>query len=77
MFCFCSRMNASASPDLKTDKHGYVRFDCPECPRVAKLQIQLIRARYREDTGMAPIIDLAAPNDCKRGALCGFRVRPS
>lgn len=73
MFRFCSRMNGPA--DLTLDKHGYVRFDCPACPRTAKLKHAVIVAHYRPETGMAAILRTVAPNDCKSPA-CAFRVRP-
>ena len=69
-------MRASELPDLATDKHGYVLFDCPDCPRIAKLRLEVIRAYYKPETGMVPIIASAAPNDCKRGVECGFRTKP-
>jgi hypothetical protein len=68
-------METRQLPDLRADKHGYVLFDCPDCRRVAKLKLQVIRATYRAETGMAPILEIAAPNDCKAVA-CRFRVKP-
>ena len=62
--------------DLRTDKHGYVLFDCPDCPRTNKLKLQVIETTFRPEIGLGLLADRQRPNDCKRGPECGFRIKP-
>jgi hypothetical protein len=61
-------------PAHTTDKHDYVLFDCPDCPRKAKLAMTTVRA-YLGSRGPAGILRMVYPNDC-RELPCGWRFKP-
>jgi hypothetical protein len=61
-------------PPVVTDKHGYVLFDCPICPRKAKLKDQSFYNAW-EHRGLEGTLAYMRPNDC-RAEVCGFRLKP-
>jgi hypothetical protein len=68
--------------DLTADPLGYVRFTCSRCPRLGKIRLADLQARFAAAAGLVNVLNAVAPRDCPHAKpnpsgtrSCGFRYR--